>query len=111
MDLSRVIFVMANLFSLTSIAGFIYEPDITILFIALSCNIAATILKLGSKSALATEILASSFVADLHIIPSYIYIQVYDNIITSIAFAIGALIANIITVLFMFIELNNQYKK
>mgnify|MGYP005867070877 CR=1 FL=1 len=76
MDWGKVIFIFFVLMSLTSTAGFLYEQNIVILFIAGSVNIVSTVLKIGVKNMLAAEMMASSIVADLHLIPAFFYMQI-----------------------------------
>ena len=56
------------------------------------------------RNLLAAELLASSLVADLHLIPAFIYLEVADNIEVAIALAIGALLANIFSMGLVYIE-------
>ena len=100
----KVAFIFFALMSLTTTAGFLFEPDITALSIAVGVNIISTILKFGVRHLLSMELLASSFVADLHLIPALIALVVYNNIFLSVALAIGAIIANIYSVFLVLIE-------
>ena len=106
MDWGRVIYMFFQLMSLTSIAGFLYNHNSIALFIALSLNIIATILKIGVKNLLAAELFATSLVADLHLIPAFFYVEVKGDLDDAYAMAIGAFIANIITIILSFIEIN-----
>ncbi len=45
------------------------------LFIAGGVNLLSTILKVGVRSYMSAELMAASLVADLHLIPSFIYMQ------------------------------------
>ncbi len=104
MDWGKVIYVFFTLMSLTSVAGFLYDHTSIMLFVAASLNLISTILKLGVRNLLAAELLAASLVADLHLIPAFIYVEVVGNETWAISLAIGALIANLFSILMVFIE-------
>ena len=104
MDWGKVIYVFFSLMSLTSIAGFLYENTAISLFIAASVNLVSTILKIGVRNLLSAELLASSLVADLHLIPAFIVYTFTDNINLSIGLAIGAVVANLYSVALSLIE-------
>lgn len=104
MDWGKVIYVFFSLMSLTSIAGFLYEHSSTALFVAASLNLVSTFLKIGVRNLLSAELLASSLVADLHLIPAFIYLEIVGNLEWAIALTIGALIANIFSMGLVYIE-------
>ena len=104
MDWGKVIYVFFILMSLTTIAGFIYEPNDVTLFIAASVNLVSTVLKIGIRNLLAAEMFAGSLVADLHLIPAFVYLTFFNNITMAISLAIGAIIANVFSVMLVFIE-------
>ncbi|MBW6488081.1 DUF6394 family protein [Sulfurimonas sp.] len=104
MDWGKVIYVFFSLMSLTSIAGFLYEHSAVALFAAGSLNLISTFLKIGVRNLLSAELLASSLVADLHLIPAFIYLEVVGNLEWAIALVIGALIANIFSMGLVYIE-------
>ncbi|MEA1917366.1 MAG: DUF6394 family protein [Campylobacterota bacterium] len=104
MDWGKVVYVFFSLMSLTSTAGFLYEHSAVALFVAASLNLVSTILKIGVRNLLSAELLASSLVADLHLIPAFIYIEIGGNMEWAIALAIGALIANLFSMGLVFIE-------
>lgn len=104
MDWGKVIYVFFSLMSLTSIAGFLYEHSAVSLFVAASLNLVSTFLKLGVRNLLSAELLASSLVADLHLIPAFIYLQFANNITWAIALTLGALLANLFSVGLIYIE-------
>ncbi|MEA1920715.1 MAG: DUF6394 family protein [Campylobacterota bacterium] len=104
MDWGKVIYVFFTLMSLTSTAGFLYEHSSIVLFIAASLNLVSTILKIGVRNLLSAELFASSLVADIHLIPAFIYMEIIGNIEWAIALAIGALIANVFSIILVFIE-------
>lgn len=104
MDWGKVIFIFFSLGSLTSTAGFLWDPNIVILFIALALNLISTTLKIGVKKQLASELLASSLVADFHLIPAFIFMQVLNNTGIAYILIIGAFLANIFSLALVLIE-------
>jgi len=104
MQWSKVIYVFFILMSLTSTAGFLYEHTATSLFIAGSLNVVSTILKIGVRNILAAELFAGSLVADLHLIPAFIALEIYDKLELAMALAIGAVIANVFSIGLVLIE-------
>ncbi len=104
MDWGKVIYIFFALMSLTTTAGFLYEDNATALFIAASINLVSTLLKIGVKNILSAELFASSLVADLHLIPAYIMFEITGNVRMAIAFAIGAVIANLFSIALVLIE-------
>ena len=74
------------------------------IFLAASVNVISTLLKIGVRNLLAAELLASSLVADLHLIPAFIVLTFYNNTEMAIALAIGAIVANIFSVALGLIE-------
>lgn len=108
MDWGKVIYVFFSLMSLTSIAGYLYDHNGVALFIAVSVNLISTILKIGVRNLLAAEIFAASLVADLHLLPAVYYQEVLNDIVTSYALAIGALVANAVSAVFVFIEISKS---
>ena len=104
MDWGKVIYIFFSLMSLTTTAGFLYEPNAIALFIAAGVNIISTILKLGVKNLLAAELLASSLVADLHLIPAFMVLTFTNDLPLTIALAIGAIVANLFSVALALIE-------
>ncbi len=111
MDWGKVIYVFFSLMSLTSIAGFLYEHSTIALFVAASLNLVSTILKIGVRNLLSAELLASSLVADLHLIPAFIYVEIAGNMEWAIALAIGALIANIFSMGLVYIESSKTHEE
>jgi hypothetical protein len=104
MDWGKVIYVFFTLMSLTSTAGFLYEHTAVAIFVAASLNVVSTILKMGVRNLLAAELLASSLVADLHLIPAFLLLTLGNHMEWAIALAIGALIANVFSVGLVYIE-------
>lgn len=109
MDWGKVTFVFFILMSLTFTIGFLVEQSLVMLFIAGGVNILSTILKIGVRSFMSAELMAASLVADLHLIPALIYLQVFDDINLAVALALGALVANIVSVIFISIESIKSY--
>lgn len=104
MDWGRVTFIFFVLMSLTSTVGFLFDMNVVMLFIATGINILSTILKLGVRTQLSAEMMASSLVADLHLIPAFIALQVFENIQMATALSIGALVANGVSIVLVLIE-------
>jgi len=104
MNFVKITHVFFTLMSLTTIAGFLYHPSPVLLFVAASINVIATLLRIGVSNVLSAELFAGSLVADLHLIPAFIAFEIYHLEETSIALAIGSLIASIFTVCLIFIE-------
>jgi hypothetical protein len=104
MDWGKVVYIFFSLMSLTTTAGFLYEPNAVALFIAAGVNVISTILKIGVRNLLSAELLASSLVADLHLIPAFIVFAFTDNVSLAIALAIGAVVANVYSVALALIE-------
>lgn len=104
MDWGKVTFIFFTLMSLTTTAGFLYEQNVVALFVAAGVNLISTILKIGVKNLLSAELLASSFVADLHLIPAFLVFVFSGNLKLAIALAIGAIIANTFSVALTLIE-------
>lgn len=111
MDWGKVVYVFFSLMSLTSIAGFLYEHTATSLFVAASLNLVSTILKIGVRNLLSAELLASSLVADLHLIPAFVFLVVVNDMTWAIALSIGALIANIFSMGLVYIESSKTHEE
>ena len=105
MDWGKVVYVFFQLMSLTSVAGYLYDQNEVALFIAVSLNLISTFLKVGVRNIVAAELFAASLVADLHLIPAFIYDVIKNNTNAAVAMAIGALIANVVTIILSFIEI------
>ena len=104
MDWGKVIYIFFSLMSLTTTAGFLYDHNAVALFIAAGVNVISTILKIGVRNLLAAELLASSLVADLHLIPAFVVFTFTDNVDMAIGLAIGAVVANLFAVALALIE-------
>jgi hypothetical protein len=94
--------------SLTTSAAFLYEDSLVALFIAGSVNMVSTILKIGVRNILSAELLAGSLVADLHLIPAFFAMKFYDNTPVAIGLVIGAVIANLYTIIVSMIESSKE---
>ncbi len=104
MDWGKVVYVFFSLMSLTTTAGFLYDGNEIALYIAASVNFVSTLLKVGVRNLLSAELLASSLVADLHLIPAFFAMEVYQNLEMATALAIGAVVANIVSIALFLIE-------
>ncbi len=111
MDWGKVTYIFFSLMSLTTTAGFLYEPHAVPLFIAASVNIISTILKIGVRNLLSAELLASSLVADLHLIPAFMALVFMGDERLAVALAIGAVVANIFSIALALIESSKSEDK
>jgi hypothetical protein len=108
MQWGKVFYVFFALMSLTTSASFLYEDSLVALFIAGSVNMISTILKIGVRNVLSAELLAGSLVADLHLIPAFFAMKFYDNRSIAIGLVIGAVIANVYTIIVSMIESSKE---
>ncbi len=108
MQWGKVFYIFFTLMSLTTSAAFLYEDSVTALFIAGSVNMVSTILKIGVRNILSAELLAGSLVADLHLIPAFFALQFYQNRDIAIGLVIGAVIANLYTIIVSMIESSKE---
>ncbi|WP_163327564.1 DUF6394 family protein [Desulfurobacterium thermolithotrophum] len=104
MDWSKVGTTFFIMMSLTTTVGFVYDGDPYELIASVVFNLIATILKLGSKKTLSAELLATSLAADLHLIPALIFYELGTRSTLVEAFAWGALVANVFSVILVIIE-------
>lgn len=104
MDWGRILFIFFTLMSLTSTIGFLFEPNIVLLFLAAAVNFISTTLRIGTRKVLSSELFASSIVADFHLIPAFLWFQILGDIQTAFALAIGAFVANLFSVALILIE-------
>ncbi len=91
------------LMALTTNISFLIYPHPIEIVITVFANLTATILKIGESRVLSTELLATSLVADLHLIPA-IFVFFLGNVDEAISLAYGALAANIVSVILFVIE-------
>ena len=108
MQWGKVFYIFFTLMSLTTSAAFLYEDSLVALFIAGSVNMVSTILKVGVRNVLSAELLAGSLVADLHLIPAFFAMEFYDNTNIAIGLVIGAVIANVYTIIVSMIESSKE---
>jgi len=108
MQWGKVFYVFFTLMSLTTSAAFLYEDSLVALFMAGSVNMVSTILKIGVRNVLSAELLAGSLVADLHLIPAFFAMKFYDNTNIAIGLVIGAVIANVYTIIVSMIESSKE---
>ena len=108
MQWGKVFYIFFTLMSLTTSAAFLYEDSVTALFIAGSVNMVSTILKIGVRNILSAELLAESLVADLHLIPAFFALQFYHATSIAIGLVIGAVIANVYTIIVSMIESSKE---
>ncbi|MCV6609065.1 MAG: DUF6394 family protein [Campylobacterales bacterium] len=104
MDWGKVVYVFFLLMSLTTTAGFLYDGNEIALYVAASVNLVSTLLKVGVRNLLSAELLASSLVADLHLIPAFFAMEVYNDLETATALAIGAVVANVVAIALFLVE-------
>jgi hypothetical protein len=108
MQWGKVFYIFFTLMSLTTSAAFLYENSLVALFIAGSVNVVSTILKIGVRNILSAELLAGSLVADLHLIPAFFAMKFYDNDTMAVGLVIGAVIANLYTIIVSMIESSKE---
>jgi len=104
MNWGKVFYMFFTLMSLTTSAAFLYEDSVVALFIAGSVNMISTLMKIGVRNLLSAELLAGSLVADLHLIPAFFALQFYGNEVLATGFVIGAVVANVYTIIITMIE-------
>lgn len=119
----RVLFAFIIVLALTLNVGFavgdIANPahhNVYELFAAIVVNLIATVMKFGDRSPLGSTMLATSLVADLQLIASasawgYLASRpggiAPDGMATVVSLAIGALVANVVSVVLLIIEVAN----
>jgi hypothetical protein len=91
------------LMALTTSVSYIAHPNIYELITALTLNLIATILKIGSRGMLSVEYLTTSIVADFHLIPA-LFMHLSGDVAEAISLVWGAAIANIVSVVILLIE-------
>jgi len=108
MHWGKVFYIFFTLMSLTTSAAFLYDPAEVALFIAGSVNVVSTIMKIGIRNILSAELLAGSLVADLHLIPAFFLFHFHENKELAMGFVIGAVIANLYTIVISMIESSKE---
>jgi len=68
----------------------------------------STVLKIGVRNVLSAELLAGSLVADLHLIPAFFFFFFYDADKLAIGLVIGAVVANVYTLIVSLIETTKE---
>lgn len=104
MNWGKVFYMFFTLMSLTTSAAFLYESSVVALFIAGSVNVISTLMKIGVRNLLSAELLAGSLVADLHLLPAFFALQFYGNESLATGLVIGAVVANLYTIVITMIE-------
>jgi len=104
MDWGKVAAIFFILMALTSNASFVYTGDAFNLVITVAMSLIATLLKLGSRKTLGAELMATSLVADLHLVPALIAYFGFGLTDVATGLAIGALLANMISVALITID-------
>lgn len=120
MSFDKILFAFVIVLALTLNIGFV-AGDITLLehhnryelFAALVVSLIATVMKFGDRSQLGSTMLASSLVADVQLIGAGAFwafaagqggeMSVHDTV-TIVSLAIGALAANVISVILLVVE-------
>lgn len=108
MQWGKVFYIFFTLMSLTTSAAFLYDEALVALFVAGSVNVISTILKIGVRNILSAELLAGSLVADLHLIPAFFALKFYDQHTLAVGLVIGAVIANVYTIIISMIESSKE---
>ena len=91
------------LMALTTSVSYIANPNTYELITAVTLNLIATILKIGTRGILNIEYLATSIVADFHLIPA-LFIHTAGDIAEATSLVWGAVVANIVSIVIMLIE-------
>ena len=105
MDWGKVFSTFFIIMALTTNVGFIYDPTGYELIMAASFNLIATTLKLGKRGIVSAEILATSLVADLHLLPALYVFFVLQSVTSAQGLAMGAAVANVISMIFVIIDI------
>jgi hypothetical protein len=108
MQWGKVFYIFFTLMSLTTSAAFLYDEALVALFVAGSVNVISTILKIGVRNTLSAELLAGSLVADLHLIPAFFALKFYDQHTLAVGLVIGAVVANVYTIIISMIESSKE---
>jgi hypothetical protein len=123
MSIERVLFAFVIVLALTLNVGFVYgdandiaQHDVYELFAALVVSLIATVMKFGDRSPLGSTMLATSLVADLQHIAAATAWGRYgasaaalsgSQTTTVVSLAVGAAVANVISVVLLIIEMAN----
>lgn len=121
MNLDKVLFGFFVLFALTLNVGFVYgnigiaeHHHVWELFAALIVSLIATVMKFGDRTHMGAVLLASSLVADLHLITAAVVWGISSQVFASgddvsvvssvVSLACGALVANLVSVVLLIVE-------
>lgn len=120
MSVERVLFAFVIVLALTLNVGFtvgdIDDPahhDAMELFLAIVVSLIATVMKFGDRSPLGSTMLATSLVADVQLLAAASMWGYYSTLgpvltgaqmATVVSLAVGALVANVISVVLLVIE-------
>ncbi|WP_374433039.1 DUF6394 family protein [Inhella sp.] len=123
MSLDRVFFAFVIVLALTLNVGFVIgelgnpaHHNVVELFFALVVSLLATVMKFGDRSPLGSAMLATSLVADVQLIAAAVCWGWYGahtaalsehQMATVVSLAIGAAVANVISVVLLMIEMAN----
>ena len=123
MSPERVLFAFVIVLALTLNVGFIVgdigDPshhNVYELFGAIVVSLVATVMKFGDRTPLGSTMLATSLVADLQLMAaaaSWGYMASQATVLTSgqmttvVSLAVGAMVANVISVILLIIEMAN----
>lgn len=123
MSTERVLFAFVIVLALTLNVGFIvgdiadiHHHNVYELFAAIVVSLIATVMKFGDRSALGSTMLATSLIADLQLIAAAVAWGLYSQsgpelgvhqTVTVVSLAIGAAVANVVSVVLLIIEMAN----
>lgn len=123
MSTERVLFAFVIVLALTLNVGFISgdigeidHHNVYELFAALVVSLIATVMKFGDRSPLGSTLLATSLVADLQLMAAAATWGYYNHLAsvmsgahtaTVVSLAIGASVANVVSVVLLIIEMAN----
>ena len=123
MSTERVLFAFVIVLALTLNVGFIVGDIADIqyhnvyeLFAAIVVSLMATVMKFGDRSPLGSTMLATSLIADLQLIAAAVVWGLYSQsgadlsvhqTVTVVSLAIGAAVANVVSVVLLIIEMAN----
>lgn len=120
MSFDKILFAFVIVLALTVNVGFVVgdldviaDHNIYELFVALVVSLIATVMKFGDRSLLGSTMLATSLVADVQLIAAAVVwvvvamgeptVSAHDSV-TILSLAIGAMVANVISVILLVIE-------
>lgn len=120
MSFDQILFAFVIVLALTLNAGFVVgdiediaHHNVYELALALVVSLIATVMKFGDRSQLGSTLLATSLVADVQLIGAAIVWAVVardgapvgmEESVTIVSLAIGALVANVVSVLLLIVE-------